>query len=254
MNSDKEMEDTSEVRMDVSGGGPGEGEPPPDGSSVDLNLPDSASAARDTSESLAFAVSAEDMANIQHHAAAPDLSSPSSSSSRQSSSPRILLKFPNSDASPSDQQPPAQAASATTSPLVTSIPIATPIFLNSQLSPETWAWSNHHNILTSLHACYSAPNPLPIILSVRQELYGLPSLVKRLVLDKRLREHEGCVNCINFSWQGDLLASGSDDLQVVLWDWRRGKVASKFDTGHVANVFQVRGLIRYGLPLGGADC
>ena len=64
-------------------------------------------------------------------------------------------------------------------------------------------------------------------------------MVQRLTLESRLKEHQGCVNCINFSWAGNLLASGSDDLQVVLWDWAGGKVVKKFDTGHVANVFQV---------------
>ena len=55
-----------------------------------------------------------------------------------------------------------------------------------------------------------------------------------------MKEHEGCVNCINFSWDGRLLASSSDDLQVVLWDWGKGSVVGKFESGHVANVFQVK--------------
>jgi len=232
MNSDKEEEGTREVEMDVSEGGPVEGERPPNDIPADSSLSDGATA-RNATESLTFAISAEDMANILHHVIAPDLSS-SSSSSQQSSSPRVLLKVPNPETS-SSQQP-----ASSTSPLVASIPIATPILLSDQPAPETCAWSQHRNILKSLHSCYSAPNPLPIISTVREELYGLPSMVKRLVRDKRLREHEGCVNCINFSWQGDLLASGSDDLHVVLWDWRRGRVVSKFETGHIANVFQVR--------------
>lgn len=63
--------------------------------------------------------------------------------------------------------------------------------------------------------------------------------MKRLRLEHKLEEHEGCVNCINFSPSGQLLASGSDDLQVVLWDWVKGTKMAKFESGHIANVFQV---------------
>ena len=58
-------------------------------------------------------------------------------------------------------------------------------------------------------------------------------------LEHQLKEHEGCVNCINFSSSGQVLASGSDDLQVVMWDWAKGTKLAKLDSGHVANVFQV---------------
>lgn len=47
------------------------------------------------------------------------------------------------------------------------------------------------------------------------------------------------MNCINFSDDGLILASGSDDLHIVLWDWMKGSVVAKFDSKHVANVFQV---------------
>ncbi len=54
--------------------------------------------------------------------------------------------------------------------------------------------------------------------------------------------HEGCVNSINFSFSGQLLASGSDDLHLILWDWCRGKMVGKYSTGHDSNVFQVYSL------------
>jgi len=38
---------------------------------------------------------------------------------------------------------------------------------------------------------------------------------------------------------GTLLASGSDDLKVVILDWIRSKTYITFDSGHRANVFQV---------------
>jgi WD repeat-containing protein 42A len=52
--------------------------------------------------------------------------------------------------------------------------------------------------------------------------------------------HHGCVNCINFSFDGSLLVSGSDDLKLVLWDWERGTSQASLDTDHVANIFQAK--------------
>ena len=95
------------------------------------------------------------------------------------------------------------------------------------------------SILSSLLTRTTSLDPLISLAPLKRQLYGCPSMVQRLRLERRLKEHQGCVNCINFSWGGRLLASGSDDLQVVLWDWARGNVLGKFDSGHVANVFQV---------------
>lgn len=79
--------------------------------------------------------------------------------------------------------------------------------------------------------------------SFRKRLYSQPSFVKRFEIEKRLKNHNGCVNCINFSETGNLLASGSDDLQIVLWDWAKGSPVSSFNSKHVANVFQVRMIV-----------
>lgn len=146
----------------------------------------------------------------------------------------VKLLIPNKASSMSSLAMPTTSLDQTTP-----IPLATPILITSP-SAERSITTSTRNILNSLFSCRTSLDPLPLISSVREELYGVPSMVQRLVMDKRLREHQGCVNCINFSWQGDLLASSSDDLHVVLWDWRRGRIASKFDSGHVANVFQVR--------------
>lgn len=35
-----------------------------------------------------------------------------------------------------------------------------------------------------------------------------------------------------------MLASGSDDRQIIVWDWLRGKKLFSFDSGHKSNVFQ----------------
>jgi WD40 repeat protein len=76
--------------------------------------------------------------------------------------------------------------------------------------------------------------------ALKPNLYSLKSHVQRLQLERQLKEHEGCVNCIHFSHGGDRLASGSDDLHVVVWDWAKGRKVTKFESGHMANVFQVR--------------
>lgn len=39
---------------------------------------------------------------------------------------------------------------------------------------------------------------------------------------------------------GTLLASGSDDLQVIVWNWDLNQIALAYDTNHRSNVFQVR--------------
>ena len=75
--------------------------------------------------------------------------------------------------------------------------------------------------------------------AIKKRLYSNPSFVKRFKVEKRLEKHQGCVNCINFSHSGQLLASGSDDLRILLWDWAKGSVVGNFQSKHLANVFQV---------------
>ena len=44
---------------------------------------------------------------------------------------------------------------------------------------------------------------------------------------------------LNLSILGTSLASGSDDLNIVVWDWVHEKPFFTFDSGHRSNVFQV---------------
>lgn len=82
----------------------------------------------------------------------------------------------------------------------------------------------------------------------QRRCYGSLHCVQRLELMHRLDKHDGCVNCLSFHPNGSLLASGSDDLKVILWDWHIGKDIFQFDTKHRGNVFQCKFL-----PLSGND-
>lgn len=68
---------------------------------------------------------------------------------------------------------------------------------------------------------------------------GARGLVQRLELQGRLERHTGCVNTLHFNPSGTRLASGSDDLRVVIWDWAVRNAVLEFDSGHKSNVFQV---------------
>ncbi|XP_029478938.1 DDB1- and CUL4-associated factor 8-like isoform X1 [Oncorhynchus nerka] len=69
---------------------------------------------------------------------------------------------------------------------------------------------------------------------------GARGLVQRLELQGRLERHTGCVNTLHFNPSGTRLASGSDDLRVVVWDWARRRAELEFDSGHKSNVFQAK--------------
>nr|GEW48231.1 hypothetical protein [Tanacetum cinerariifolium] len=62
----------------------------------------------------------------------------------------------------------------------------------------------------------------------------------RLNLTRKLEKHRGYVNTLSFSADGDILVSGSDDRQVILWDWETGSVKLAFDSGHSHNVYQAK--------------
>ena len=66
-----------------------------------------------------------------------------------------------------------------------------------------------------------------------------PDLVLRLGLVKELEGHTGCVNCIQWDSNGRLLASGSDDKTVIVWDGLVGKKLARVETPHEGNIFSV---------------
>ncbi|KAE8588568.1 hypothetical protein XENTR_v10022616 [Xenopus tropicalis] len=69
---------------------------------------------------------------------------------------------------------------------------------------------------------------------------GARGFVQRFRLLHGLDGHSGCVNTLHFNQRGTWLASGSDDLKVVVWDWVRRKPVLEFESGHKSNVFQAK--------------
>ncbi|XP_060668218.1 uncharacterized protein LOC107411284 [Ziziphus jujuba] len=65
-------------------------------------------------------------------------------------------------------------------------------------------------------------------------------LVERLDLYGKLNGHKGCVNTVEFNSTGELLVSGSDDKQVILWDWATKTRRLLYPSGHYDNIFQAR--------------
>ncbi|NXQ76558.1 DCAF8 factor, partial [Quiscalus mexicanus] len=63
--------------------------------------------------------------------------------------------------------------------------------------------------------------------------------VQKFRLQHGLEGHTGCVNTLHFNQRGTRLASGSDDLKVLVWDWLRRRPVLQFDSGHKSNVFQL---------------
>jgi len=75
-------------------------------------------------------------------------------------------------------------------------------------------------------------------LRVQAKVRGSVDMVRRFQLHAKLEGHEGCVNALHFNATGTKIASGSDDLKIIIWDWARSKIITSFPTGHRENVFQ----------------
>ena len=70
--------------------------------------------------------------------------------------------------------------------------------------------------------------------------YGSLRFVERMELAYKLDLHSGCVNSLHFNHSGTKLASGSDDLKIIIWDWCRNRALLTYDSGHRGNVFQAK--------------
>lgn len=63
--------------------------------------------------------------------------------------------------------------------------------------------------------------------------------VQRFLQQYIFESHAGCVNTVHFNQHGTLLASGSNDLKVILWDWLHQRQVLNFHSGLKNNVLQV---------------
>ncbi|KAF0288714.1 WD and tetratricopeptide repeats protein 1 [Amphibalanus amphitrite] len=95
-------------------------------------------------------------------------------------------------------------------------------------------------------ACTWAPTRLCEALALRfgsaaeRTMHVSEALVNRLGLRSELQGHNGCVNCLEWNADGTLLASGSDDYQVCLWQPQRDKLLHTIPTTHSGNIFSVK--------------
>ncbi|XP_053966712.1 WD and tetratricopeptide repeats protein 1 [Anastrepha ludens] len=80
---------------------------------------------------------------------------------------------------------------------------------------------------------------------VQRRLHVSSAYIDRLEQETILRGHQGCVNCIEWSSNGRILASGSDDFCVMLWDPFRKRCIRSIPTKHCGNIFSVKFLPRH---------
>ncbi|XP_063700154.1 WD and tetratricopeptide repeats protein 1-like isoform X2 [Culicoides brevitarsis] len=75
---------------------------------------------------------------------------------------------------------------------------------------------------------------------VKNRLQTTRPFLQRMELEAELKGHEGCVNCLEWSADGRVLASGSDDCHVILWDAFRHRKIKDLATPHRGNIFSVK--------------
>ncbi|EDW00746.1 WD and tetratricopeptide repeats protein 1 [Drosophila grimshawi] len=80
---------------------------------------------------------------------------------------------------------------------------------------------------------------------LRRRLHASPAYIDRLEQETVLAGHEGCVNCLEWTSDGLLLASGSDDYKVMIWDPFRKQRVHTINTKHLGNIFSVKFLPRH---------
>ncbi|WVZ56539.1 hypothetical protein U9M48_007050 [Paspalum notatum var. saurae] len=73
-----------------------------------------------------------------------------------------------------------------------------------------------------------------------RRISGSEHIVLRMTQYGKLRGHDGCVNTVSFNPSGDLLVSGSDDTNIILWDWLAKTKKLVYPSGHHENVFHAR--------------
>ncbi|XP_074645517.1 WD and tetratricopeptide repeats protein 1-like [Tubulanus polymorphus] len=79
-----------------------------------------------------------------------------------------------------------------------------------------------------------------VSIGFQRDNHVTPDLVRRIGLEAELEGHKGCVNCLEWNEKGTLLASGSDDVNVIIWDPFRHKRLISIPTVHQGNIFSVK--------------
>lgn len=64
--------------------------------------------------------------------------------------------------------------------------------------------------------------------------------ISRLNLERTLDGHKACVNCLDWNQAGTVLASGSDDQNVVIWDPFKAIKKKVIETSHNGSIFSVK--------------
>ncbi|XP_066150622.1 WD and tetratricopeptide repeats protein 1-like [Euwallacea fornicatus] len=65
-------------------------------------------------------------------------------------------------------------------------------------------------------------------------------LIRRLGIEYELQGHEGPVNCLQWTPDGSLLVSGSDDTEVMIWDPMKHKRLQTLSTNHIGKIFSIK--------------
>lgn len=75
---------------------------------------------------------------------------------------------------------------------------------------------------------------------VKNRLKAAPQFIQNLDVEAKLEGHVGCVNCLEWSSNGRLLASGSDDNRLIIWKPFHHKPLYDLITPHQGNIFSVK--------------
>ncbi|XP_059626729.1 uncharacterized protein LOC132269518 [Cornus florida] len=73
-----------------------------------------------------------------------------------------------------------------------------------------------------------------------RQISASEGIVKQIDLYGKLNGHEGFVNTVEFNSTGDLLVSGSDDRQVMIWNWAMKGLKLSYHSGHLEEILHTR--------------
>lgn len=71
-------------------------------------------------------------------------------------------------------------------------------------------------------------------------IYLLQTTVKNMTLYGELEDHDRCVNAGEFNSTIDLLVSGSDNRQVMCWNWASKTKLFAYPSGHSETIYQTK--------------